>query len=362
MQSSVLIIGPQFHYFNQSVRHAFEALGWRAVVCAYDNPIHPYNSVNRVRYKFAADKSLLREQSRRRFRPEIERMFQEQHPDLVFIINSDNLLPETIARFAKDAKVVIWLFDSIRRMPSAMENLRQAHAVYCYEQDDIAFLHQQTGIVAHFLPQAADLRLYHPLADVRKDLDIVFAGDIYRSPKRQQLLQHVVTHFHDRRLLIHGVCAPWFKNPVRWIMRPSRGVYTNHNAGFEQLCADYNRARVVLNIHVEQQTNGANPKVYEIAAAGAYQVCDANSYVTSVFTDGMIGFYHDETELIDRLEAALAVSHERQAWQAHQQVVMHDTFIDRMQQVLGDIYHTAFPVVSLTGIEQAVLTNARKQL
>lgn len=48
----VLIIGPNFHYFNASIERAFVSLGWKTEVCAFDTPIHPYNFANKMLYKF----------------------------------------------------------------------------------------------------------------------------------------------------------------------------------------------------------------------------------------------------------------------------------------------------------------------
>ena len=121
----------------------------------------------------------------------------------------------------------------------------------------------------------------------------------------------------------------------------------NRNASGKQLNADYNRARIVLNIHIEQQRNGANPKVYEIAASGAYQICDANPYVEQIFPGGEVGFYHlDETkdplhrydELFERIDYALGHDMGPQAKAAHQIIVDNHTFEQRIQQVIHTVY------------------------
>ena len=52
----VLIIGPKFHYFLESLAHGFRDHGWESHIEAYDNPIHPYTLCNKVRYKLCADK------------------------------------------------------------------------------------------------------------------------------------------------------------------------------------------------------------------------------------------------------------------------------------------------------------------
>ena len=82
-----LIIGPDFHYFNHSVERAFCALGYETRVLAYDNPVHPYNVANILRYKFSSDKLRMKEESRVLFHLEAELAFEEFEPDFVFLMN-----------------------------------------------------------------------------------------------------------------------------------------------------------------------------------------------------------------------------------------------------------------------------------
>ena len=101
---------------------------------------------------------------------------------------------------------------------------------------------------------------------------------------------------------------------------------------------DYNKARLVLNIHHEQQRDGANPKVYEIAASGAYQVCDENPYLKTLFPNNEIGFYNNENEMIDQIRWALAPENAteiaRRAALAHQRIMQSHTYTHRMKEML----------------------------
>ena len=329
---TILIIAPHFHYFAHSISRAFEQAGCCVYCYMYDNPIHPYNGINRVRYKFG-DKAKLKEQSREQYKPFILQAFHDLRPDLVFIVNGDILLPEVVQEMHETAKVAVWMFDSVERFPIALPNLKFADAVSCYEQTDIAFLREKMGIEAHFLPQAADLNLYHPMK-IKKSLDIVFAGDLWQSEKRKKVIQAVVAHYPNKKIHVWGVYKPWYKNPIQWLTRERRDVYTNCNATAEQLNLDYNRAKIVLNIHHEQQKDGANPKVFEICASGAYQICDANPYIEQLFPNGEVGLYHNEEELFSLIDYALSHDMSDSASIAYQNVTQHHTFLNRMKTVL----------------------------
>lgn len=341
MSSRVLIIGPRFFYFNASIERAFASLGYDTRVEAYDNPIHPYDRWNMIRYKLAADKRALHEESRKRYSPYILRVFDDYRPQIVFIINGDNLAPDVVQTMREKARVGIWLFDSLTRMPDCAVNLPHAHRVFCYEQEDIAAIRSKWGIEAEFLPQAVDTRLYHPLPSaVDKQYDLVFAGDIFHSRKRRAIVTEVVARYPDLRIKVWGIYKPWFKNPLKWLLRERKDVYMNCNATAEQLNDDYNRARVVLNVHHEQQRNGANPKVYEIAASGAYQLCDSNPYIDRLFGEGGIGLYHSVDELCALLEEALRQPQEElnaRAQSALHSVVSSHTFVNRIRQVIDSL-------------------------
>ena len=326
----VLIIGPNFHYFNASIEMAFQSLGWETKVEAYDTPIHPYSLWSKMRYKVAQDKLALKQESRQKYDAYIRQRFDSYQPDLVFILNGDNIATSTVAYFHQKAKVVFWLFDSITRMMHTLDNLREADAVYCYEQKDIPILAKE-HIKASFLPQAVDTTLYYPIRGIEKKYDIVFAGEIWSSLKRQRLLEAVVNHFADKKIRIVGRYKIPTKDFFGWLFRKHREIYTNKNASAEELNLLYNQARVVLNIHNEQQQDGANPKVYEILATGAHEVCDANPYLEKYFSQ-LIDLYHSEEEMISKIEAVFNEP-EKQIKDS----IAGNTFEDRMREVLNAI-------------------------
>ena len=328
----VLIVGPKFHYFLESLARAFTELGWECHTEAYDNPIHPYTFGHKVCYKLSTDKVSEKIKSCKRYERYIRTIFIQTNPDLVFIVNGDNLLTNTITYFREHSKVIIWFFDSITRLaPYCQKNATEADAVYCYEQEDIPIL-QEEGVKAIFLPQAVDTKLYYPIEGTEKKYDIVFAGEIWNSAKRQKYLKTVINHFQDRRIRIIGRYKIKEKGFLRWLFREHKDIYTNSNASVEELNRLYNEARVVLNIHLEQQKNGANPKVYEIMASGALQVCDSNPYISTHFQGCPILLYANEKEMINQIEVAL-----NQTDIAYpKDEISRNTFVQRVAQVLKE--------------------------
>ena len=118
----VLIIGPRFYYFNESIERAFSALGFDTRILTFDNPVHPYNLINKIRYKLTKDKLGMKRESRQQWQPEADRAFSQYAPDIVFVMNGNMLLPETLKRWRqKGAKVVGYTANRKRKLKRKKE-------------------------------------------------------------------------------------------------------------------------------------------------------------------------------------------------------------------------------------------------
>ena len=328
-----LIIGPNFHYFVHSIEQAFSALGYETKALIFDVPIHPFTLFNKVCYQLSTDRKSLEETSRKQNKKDIECAYHEFSPDIVYIVNGEILEPETVRMFKQKSKVVLWMFDSITRIDRLKALVKDVDYIFCYDSSDIEWCHTQ-GVEAHFLPQACDETIYHPL-HLKKDIDILFVGELYYSKKRQKYIKTVIDAFPNKKILIFGKYKPWYKGFFSWLFREKRNIYKNHDLHNEEVNKYYNRAKVVLNIHHEQQTNGANPKVFEICGSGAYQVCDSNPYIKSLFPSGEIGLYKNEKELVKHILYALEHDMTQESHTAHQRIYTNHTFTSRIKEMLS---------------------------
>lgn len=331
-----LIIGPDFFNFNAAASGAFASAGYDVSVAEYGTPVDPYDRCNKWRYKLAPCKEAWRERNRWERQGHFIGIFDSYRPEIVFILNGEVLLPETLDYFRSRARVALWCFDSVKHIPAVQGHIDHVDLFYCYDRGDIEFYAAQ-GKRALFLPQAADEAIYHPLQGVHKDIDILFVGDLYHSPRRQRYIRGVVEAFPGRKIKVAGIYKPWYKNPLKALLRERRDIYTNRNVAPEDVNKLYNRARVVLNIHNEQQSDGANPKVFEICASGAYQICDANPYIRSLFPGGEVGLYDTPEQLQGLIAQALQGDMSSRAGAACRFVLDNHTFSCRIGQVIGDL-------------------------
>jgi len=139
----------------------------------------------------------------------------------------------------------------------------------------------------------------------------------------------------NNQILIIGKYKPFEKNPIKWLLREKRGVFTNKNILPQEVNQLYNRAKIVLNIHHETQQYGANPKVFESSGAGAYQICDHNPYIASLFPNGEVGLYKNEQELFDLIEDALQNDKSENAKNAQEIILANHTFLHRVKEMLA---------------------------
>ena len=116
------------------------------------------------------------------------------------------------------------------------------------------------------------------------------------------LLNLVADNFSDKKVLFFGLYKPFVKNPIACIFRNRRNIFMNKNIDSTLANDYYNRTKVALNIHSEQQKDGANPRLFEIAGTKTYQICDANPYIENLFKNEEIGLYHNNGELISLIK------------------------------------------------------------
>lgn len=337
-----LIISSPFYDYQISVGRAFEALGYHVKIETYDEPIHPFKGVLKWRHKFTKDKERLRAQSRAKYDAYIKQVYDTYQPDIVFSYNGTILLDERLDYFRQKSKVVLWMYDSVQRPDRARceKHIDHADAVFCFEERDVEYYAQQ-GKTAYFLPLACDTSVYYPILNQEKDIDILFVATLYTSQKRMKLIQSVVHHFPNAKILVYGWYKPFVKTPLKCIFRERRDIYKNRNIAPEKVNELFSRCKVALNIHHEQTFYGANQRMFEACGAGAYQICDANPYIKSVFQQNEVGLYQNEEELLTQIQWALdkdnTQERERRAAAACKIVTEQHTFLSRVRAILEKI-------------------------
>ncbi|MCQ2329693.1 MAG: hypothetical protein MJZ93_03955 [Paludibacteraceae bacterium] len=327
--NKVLIIGPNYFGYTNSISKAFVNLGWNTEIVDFDNPVHPFKGINKIRFKLANDKDAFKLKNRKGWQPVIRAKFDSIKPNLVFVLNGDMLLKDTLDYFrTKGAKVIIWMYDNISRFPHCIDNIEHCDIFACFDKEDAA---RVGGI---FLPQASDATTYFKITNCPKDIDILFVGLCWGYKARKELLTKVIKKYQNtKKIEIYGIWSYFSKDPISCLTRPYKHIIHNHSISTEAVNQLYNRAKVVINILHEEQKNGANPKVFEISRSGAYQICTKNEYIQSVYPNGEIGLFETEQELFDLIDNALEYGYNGNM--AYDIVSARHTFDERIEYILS---------------------------
>lgn len=339
MDKKVLITGPSFFGYNYSIQRAFEALGYQTEVVEYDEPVHPFNRKNKILHKLFPHSRALREKSRKAFNAFLLQKAAAYGPDLVFIYNGDILEKETIRRLREKSQVAVWMLDGAFLHPDSVAIAPEADVYFCFEKSDVEKLRAK-GANACFLPQGYDPSVYYPV-ESEKDIDLLFVGALYGYPERIRLLKLLVDRLGKQYTIkVYGRYKPIYKNPLKWLFRERRDIFMNKNIPPSEVNRLYNRAKVCLNIHHAQSVEGANPKVFEICGAGAFQVVDYNPFIAGIYPGDEVALYRTDEEFIRKVTEALTSDVSARQEAAHRLVSEQHTFEQRIRQAL-EIIHSS---------------------
>ena len=330
----ILLISADFFGYQDSVARAFERQGFQTKVVTYDEPVHPFRGLLKWRHKFSCRKEQLRAKSRQRYALYIREIYREYRPEIVFVFNGTVLEDDTLDYFRNNgSKVIVWMYDSVLRPQReiCISHIDHADLFCCFEHSDVEYYAVQ-GKKAYFLPMAADTDVYRPLNE-EKIIDILFVGTIYISPKRIEYLERLAGQYHDKRLAFYGLYRPIYKMPLRWLWF-NRRVFHNCNVFPQEVNRLMAQSRIVLNIHNQQTADGANPRLFEASSAGAYQICDRNHYIETLYPNGEIGLYDNFDQMCHLIDHALMHDMTANAQAARKITLINHTFDNRVAQML----------------------------
>ncbi len=327
----VLIVGPNFYGYNQSVARAFNTLGYTTKVLNFlDADVEGFKE--KVLLHLTQNKEKLFLKKRINYNTFFKKEYDAYKPDILFLIKGSILTPETVEYARKNSLVILWMMDSIYRITTSYILRNVVDHIFLFEQTEIPKLAAE-GITAHFLPLALDESVYYPIESER-DIDLLFVGALY--PNRIELLNKIIKAFPDKKIKIYGNLFSPFKKPWKLLFRKNKHIYTNKSVQPTELNKLYARSKICLNIHHAQSVGGVNQRFFEILGAGALQLCDYKMFIGDNFTEGDLVWYKNEEELFTKLSYLFSNMHNldeiRQS--GYKKVSKQHTFAMRIKTVL----------------------------
>ncbi len=256
--------------------------------------------------------------------------------DWIIGVHGVALHPAALIALKKVGIKIAWWFTEA---PYESNDDRELHYA---QYVDVAFVNERTSIgafqqilnkhggTAHYLRHAVNPEIHHPYDDLTDDerCDVLFIG----------------TGFAERQHLFE--CIDWTGINVHlgglWL-----GVYPNYrlfdivkhgplpNVAVSRL---YSGAKIVINCHRDgDRAESPNPRVWEVAACGAFQISDTRAEIAEVLGDSVPQYQPGnawQAATLIRRYLSDDDARKRCAAQALQRVA-GQTFIDRAAEVVS---------------------------
>ncbi|MFC4262696.1 glycosyltransferase [Ferruginibacter yonginensis] len=329
-QKKVLIVGPIFHGYNESVEQAFKNLNFQTKVIGFtDGAVE--NVKEKVQFYLTKTDDFYKFKNKQ-FNSLFEKTYNEFKPDILFIIKGHQIDPTVISKMKSSANI-LWMMDSIHSYPGSLAILPYVHKVFLFEATDIPLLKEKYDVDGTFMPLALDEKVYFPITN-KKEIDILFVGGLV--PDRIRLLDKIIEKFPDKKISIYGQYYSKFRRPLHHLFRKNKKNYTNKIVLPSKLNELYSKSKLCINIHQKQSVIGVNQRFFEILGSKNLQICDHKKFISDNFLKDDLLWYHNEQELFDTISFALNNYNDLNnvITNGYEKVTSKHTFTHRIKQIL----------------------------
>lgn len=268
----------------------------------------------------------------------------EFSPDICIVLAQAPVGPTFPGRLSKEGIVTaFWYVENWRHLPYWKEVAPLYDCFFHIQPGDFEAELDRAGCRSHaYVQTACDPDLHRPIeltAEEQEEYgcDISFAGAAYRN--RIEVFKGLT----DYDFQIWGVGFPQ-KELKRLLRRPDERFDAER---FRRIVAG---SKINLNLHssashdgVDPKCDAINPRVFEIAACGGFQLCDPCIGLDTLFGfDTELPVYRDLPELRAKLDHFIAHEDERRAFarRARERVLRDHTYEIRARQMLDFITDT----------------------
>lgn len=304
-----IVVGPDYFNYTSSVAWALRELNCQAIeiTCKsfFETCSYVGKKINKIGFKG------FEERYYREWNQNLRSIYCEYQPDLCIVLNGNFIDPANLKMFKENnTKLILWLIDSIKRLPESEKNLSFYDEILSFEQCDEHYLYEKYRIKCSYCPVGYDPRVYYPDDNVVKDIDISFVG----SPvaKRIEILQPIAAYAQQRNKVLATFGRFWdetyFWKKSYFAKKNSPLQLYAHNSNIqpEEVAQIYRRSKICLNIHVADH-EGVNPRTFEILGTKSFQLVDKKPKMGELVNVGQdLIEYEDINDLIDKIEYYLA--------------------------------------------------------
>lgn len=279
---------------------------------------------------------------------------RQVRPDLVFSLAQAPVEPRLVrALKAEGVLVAYWFVEDFQVFPYWRELAPEVDVFFTLQKEPFFQELRKAGVRSTaFLPLAADPDIYRPLVLTPEEkrrfgAALAFVGAGYRN--RQEFFSGLL----DFDFKIWGSDWP--------LHSPLSAVVQNQGARVseDEAVKIFNASRINLNLHSSPYFPGINPdgdylnpRVFDLAAAGAFQLVDRRVQLPDFFqTEVELASFSTLTEARDKIGYFLAHEEERRriATRGRERCLQEHTYARRMQEAL-EIIEDFFPEALPRGV------------
>ena len=268
---------------------------------------------------------------------------EEKNLDIVISVAQAPLSASVLEKLREKGVVTVhWFMEDTRRFLGWKHLAKYYDYFYLIQKDEsIEEVLSAGGNRVRYLPLGCDIDIHRPLRvslEEKKEFgsQVSFVGAGYNNRR------HVFSKFSDLDFKIWGTewpnVAPFDKIVQRQGSRISVDDYIKI----------FSSSEINLNLHSSQERDGVdpsgdfvNPRVFELAACGAFQLSDNRTLLPELFTIGSeIITFSDEREIRDLIKYYLENPEERQTicQRARERALKDHTYASRLKEMLNQIY------------------------
>lgn len=323
----ILICGYNFHGYLDSIAKGFIKNGCMVKLFAHPNvSIRKLSSPNPIKKIYAWYRL-------RKINNSLSRFFLEQMPDVVLCINASSLFPDTVKLFSKRSVSVLWLVDTLERVATDITTIEKFKKIFIFEPADKIKLKD-----AEFLPYGFDEEIYYK-QKAEKVYDVTFVGAGHRE--RYAPLDKISERC-KRMGIKFSVFGPFtlFKKDSSYKKRYPflyQSLVHNNRILPQHINEIYNKTWININLHHPQSKEGVNPRTFEIAGSGNFQLTDEKGVIKGLFHPDELVTYSDVEDLTEKISYFLK---EKQlmssiAEMARKRAISEHTFQHRAKYILS---------------------------
>lgn len=340
-QLRILVVGPLYggsYAIARSAGRGFTGLGHETEFLDY-SPFHPgFKALNKLPGSPKTLNHLNQEWSKFLGELLLARV-REFHPDLVFFLAQAPVEPQLLRTLRTEGPLLAyWFVEGYQVFPYWREVAPEVDAFFVLQRDAFFQELKKLGLKNYaFLPLAADPEVYRPLELSPAELKqygaaVSFVGAGYRN--RRSFFQGLL----EFDFKIWG--SDWDLNsPLRPYIQ-NRGARVSE----EEAVKIFNASKINLNLHSSPYHEGINPdgdylnpRVFDLAAAGAFQLVDWRSQLPEFFVpDKEVATFTSLLEAREKLDYYLAHEEERLevAQRGRERCLRDHTYQVRLTQAL----------------------------